>query len=107
MADREAIMDPQTAHDQFVHVRIIIGIVTGLSVTRLLTALFLADLADSAIKGAQSIFNAFGIAIRSGRLAALALIAAFVTDRRYHGIFVAVAIGAEVYWIASQFAVLE
>jgi hypothetical protein len=68
MADREASMDPQTAHDQFVHVRIIIGIVTGLSVTRLRPALFLADLADSAIKGAQSIFNAFGIGypIRQG-----------------------------------------
>ena len=32
-------MDPQLAHDQFVDVRIIIGIVTGLSVTRLLTGL--------------------------------------------------------------------
>ena len=32
-------MDPQLAHDQFVHIRIIIGIVTGLSVTRLLTGL--------------------------------------------------------------------
>jgi hypothetical protein len=32
-------MDPQLAHDQFIHIRIIIGIVTGLSVTRLLTGL--------------------------------------------------------------------
>jgi hypothetical protein len=32
-------MDPQLAHDQFIHVRIIIGIVTGLSVTRLLIGL--------------------------------------------------------------------
>ncbi|MEZ5833710.1 MAG: hypothetical protein R3D05_21270 [Dongiaceae bacterium] len=32
-------MDAQLAHDQFIHVRIIIGIVTGLSVTRLLTGL--------------------------------------------------------------------
>lgn len=31
----------------------------------------------------------------------------FVADRRYHGAFVAVAIAAEVYWIVSQFEVLE
>jgi DMSO/TMAO reductase YedYZ heme-binding membrane subunit len=30
-------MDQQLAHDQFIHIRIIIGIVTGLTVTRLLT----------------------------------------------------------------------
>jgi hypothetical protein len=194
-------MDPQLAHDQFVHIRIIIGIVTGLSVTRLLTglarfvqhpareriylvhlawafflllaivhfwwfefgleriavwtfavylfvicyaalffflcallfpdrmeeysgfaeyfhsrqkwfyallaALFLADLGDSAIKGAEH-FSAFGAAypIRQGVLAALALVAVFVPDRRYHGAFAAAAIAAEIYWIASQFAVL-
>ena len=195
-------MDPQLAHDQFVHVRIIIGIVTGLSVTRLLTglarfvqhpvrdriylvhlawafflllaivhfwwfefglerigvwtfeiylfvicyaalffflcallfpdrmdeyagfaeyfhsrqkwfyallgALFLADLGDTAIKGAEH-FSAFGAGypIRQGVLAALAFIAMFVADRRYHGGFVAAAIAAEVYWIVSQFDVLE
>ena len=32
-------MDPQRAHDWFIHARIIIGIVAGLSVTRLLTGL--------------------------------------------------------------------
>jgi hypothetical protein len=195
-------MDPQLAHDQFVHIRIIIGIVTGLSVTRLLTglarfvqhpgrdrvypvhlawalflllaivhfwwfefglerivvwrfemylfvigyaalffflcallfpdrideyagfaeyfhsrqrwfygllaALFLADLGDSAIKGAAH-FGSFGIGypIRQGALAALALVAMFVADRRYHGALAAVAIAAEVYWIASQFPVLD
>ena len=74
----------------------------------LLGALFLADLLDTAIKGAEH-FSAFGISypIRQGALAALAFAAMFVTDRRYHGAFVTVAIAAEVYWIASQFAVLE
>lgn len=32
-------MDPVAAHEQFFHVRVIIGIVTGLSLTRLLTGL--------------------------------------------------------------------
>jgi hypothetical protein len=32
-------MDPATAHDQFFHVRVIIGVITGLSITRLLTGL--------------------------------------------------------------------
>jgi len=32
-------MGPQLARDQFIHIRIIIGIATGLSVTRLLTGL--------------------------------------------------------------------
>ena len=74
----------------------------------LLAALFLADLIDTAIKGAGH-FSSFGAGypIRQGALAALAFIAMFVTDRRYHGAFAAVAIAAEVYWIASQFEVLE
>jgi len=194
-------MDPQLAHDQFIHIRIIIGIVTGLSVTRLLTglarfvqhpvrdriylvhlgwalflllaivhfwwfefglqrieiwtfeiylfvicyaalffflcallfpdrmdeysgfaeyfhsrqkwfygllgALFLADLLDTAIKGAEH-FSSFGTfyPIRQAALFALAIAAMFIPDRRYHGAFVVVAIGAELYWILSQFKVL-
>lgn len=74
----------------------------------LLAALFLADLIDTAIKGAAH-FTAFGVGypIRQGALAALALIAMFITDRRYHAAFAAVATAAEIYWIASQFEVLE
>jgi hypothetical protein len=70
--------------------------------------LFLADLGDTAIKGAEH-FSAFGAGypIRQGVLAALAFVAMFVSDRRYHGGFVAAAIAAEVYWIVSQFDVLE
>jgi hypothetical protein len=32
-------MDLLSTHDQFFHIRVIVGIVTGLSVTRLLTGL--------------------------------------------------------------------
>ena len=61
----------------------------------LLAALFLADLVDTAIKGADH-FSSFGVGypIRQGVLAALALIAMVVTDRRYHGAFAAIAIAA-------------
>jgi len=31
----------------------------------------------------------------------------FITDRRYHAAFAAVATAAGIYWIASQFEVLE
>jgi len=92
-------MDPQLAHDQFIHVRIIIGIVTGLSVTRLLTGL--ARFVQHPVRVWRRLSD------RQGALAALALIAMFVADRCYHGAFVTVAIAAEVYWIVSQFEVLE
>jgi hypothetical protein len=36
---RRGSMDPSTLHDQFFHVRVIVGVVTGLSVTRLLGGL--------------------------------------------------------------------
>jgi hypothetical protein len=195
-------MDQVLAHDQFIHVRIIIGIVTGLSVTRLLTglarfvqhpvrdriylvhlawafflllaivhfwwfefglqrieiwtfevyffvicyaalffflcallfpdrmdeysgfaeyfhsrqkwfygllgALILADLIDTAIKGMDH-FSSFGAfyPVRQGVLFALSIAAAFIADRRYHGAFALLAIAAEIYWIVSQFDVLE
>lgn len=73
----------------------------------LLGALFLADLLDTAIKGAEH-FSAFGIGypIRQGVLFVLAIAAMFIADRRYHGAFVVVGLVAEVYWILSQFQVL-
>jgi hypothetical protein len=82
--------------------------VTGLSVTRLLTRPVPCRPRRQRDQGRAEHFQCVRHRLSDpARLAALALIAAFVTDRRYHGIFVAVAIGAEVYWIASQFAVLE
>lgn len=73
----------------------------------LLGALFLADLLDTAIKGLEH-FSAYGpgYPIRQGVLCVLSIAAMFIADRRYHGMFVAVALAAEVYWILSQFQVL-
>jgi hypothetical protein len=73
----------------------------------LLGALFLADLLDTAIKGAEH-FASFGIEypIRQGILFVLAMAAMFIADRRYHAGFVVVGLAAEVYWILSQFQVL-
>jgi hypothetical protein len=191
-------MDPQTAHDAFFHVRVLIGIVTGLAVTRLLTglarfvqspsrvdpvhlgwvfflllgvmhfwwfefdlgrvarwtfqyyffvvsyaalffftcailfpdhmeeasyaeyfharqawfygllaAIFLVDMADTALKGAEH-FRSFGplYPVRQVGFAALAVVAIFVRDRRFHVGFVALALVAEVWWILRQFDVL-
>jgi hypothetical protein len=60
----------------------------------LLGALFLADLLDTAIKGAEH-FSSFGISypIRQAALFVLAIAAMFIANRRYHGAFVLVAIG--------------
>lgn len=74
----------------------------------LLGALFLADLVGTAIKGMDH-FSSFGTGypIRQGILFALSIAGMFIAARRCHGAFAALAIAAEVYWIVSQFAVLE
>jgi hypothetical protein len=85
------------AHDQFIHVRIIIGIVTGLAVTRLLTQhpvrdrIYLVHLAwacflplRSCISGGSSSTCSVSVLVRD-LLCGLVLL----------------------YWIASQFEVLE
>jgi hypothetical protein len=72
----------------------------------LLGALFLADLVDTAIK---EHFSSFGVSypIRQGVLFVLAMAATAIADRRYHATFVIIAIASEVFWILSQFQVLE
>lgn len=54
-------------------------------------------------------FSSFGAfyPVRQGVLFALSIAAMFIAGRRYHGAFAALAIAAEIYWIASQFEVLE
>ncbi|WP_162916510.1 hypothetical protein [Dongia deserti] len=54
-------------------------------------------------------FSAFGVfyPVRQGVLFALSIAAIFIADRRYHGAFALLAIAAEIYWIVSQFEVLE
>jgi hypothetical protein len=70
----------------------------------LLAAIFLADLVDSALKGAEHFrgMGAYYPAVQLG-LAALALIAVFVRDRRFHAWFVAIALVAELWSILRQF----
>jgi hypothetical protein len=74
----------------------------------LLAALFLVDLADTALKGAAH-FRSYGISypIQQSMLAALAVAAMFVKPRWVHGSFAALAILIEVAWILRQFEVLE
>jgi len=191
-------MDPEALHDQFFHVRVIVGVVTGLSVTRLLgglarfvqhpetervypvhlgwtfflllavleywwfefalsrlgewsfptyvfvivyaalffftcvvlypdhleeydgfadyfharqdwfygllATLFVVDLADSALKGAAHL-AALGplYPLRQLLLAALALVAMRVRNRRFHIAFVTLALVAQVVWIGRHY----
>lgn len=73
----------------------------------LLGSLFLVDLIDTAVKGADY-FATLGIIypIRQGVLFASSVAAMFIADRRYHAVFVLVGLAAEIYWILSQFEVL-
>ncbi len=70
----------------------------------LLALLFLVDIVDTLIKGAEH-FNAVGVdyPYRQVVLAALSMGAIFVADRRYHIAFVIVALGAQLWWIALDF----
>lgn len=74
----------------------------------LLACLFLIDLVDTAVKGAEH-FRAYGIAypIQQSVLAVLAFTAMFVRWRWYHKALVVVAILTEVSWILRQFDVLS
>lgn len=74
----------------------------------LLAGLFVVDLVDSAVKGAEH-FHALGrdYPIRQGVLCALALAAMFIEDRRYHAAFVSLGLIAQVVWILGQFEVLS
>ena len=73
----------------------------------LLGGLFLIDLVDTALKGAAH-FHALGAyyPARQGILFGLAVAAMFVAGRRYHAVFVAAALLAQVIWILSEFDVL-
>jgi hypothetical protein len=70
----------------------------------LLAAVFLADMADTALKGAEH-FRFLGplYPLRQLALAAFAIIAACVRDRRFHAAFVALALAAEVWSILRHF----
>ncbi|HEY3149997.1 MAG TPA: hypothetical protein VGJ75_26780 [Dongiaceae bacterium] len=54
-------------------------------------------------------FSSFGVSypIRQGVLFILAMAATAIADRRYHATFVIIAIASEIFWILSQFQVLE
>ncbi|HET6157524.1 MAG TPA: hypothetical protein VFE34_04195 [Dongiaceae bacterium] len=74
----------------------------------LLGPLFLADPLDTAIKGAEH-FSSFGIIypIRQLVLFALAMVVMFISSRRHHASFAILGIISEIYWILSQFQVLD
>lgn len=74
----------------------------------LLAGLFAVDMIDTAIKGAAH-FAALGpqYVVRQALLTGLSLLGIWMTDRRYHLGFVIFALGAQIWWIASQFAVLS
>lgn len=70
----------------------------------LLGALFAIDVIDTALKGSEH-FQSLGpeYPIRQAALFALAVIAMFVKDKRYHAIFVVAALIAQVLWIVRRF----
>lgn len=74
----------------------------------LLGGLFVVDLIDTAVKGTAH-FQALGLEypIRQAVLVAMAIAAMFIADRRYHAVFVSLGLIAEIYWILSQFEVLD
>jgi hypothetical protein len=74
----------------------------------LLAALFVVDLIDTALKGADH-FKALGAfyPARQAVFCALAVLAIFVKDLRFHQIFVVLCLIAQVVWIVTQFEVLR
>lgn len=74
----------------------------------LLAAIFLVDIADSAGKGIDHL-TSLGRAYlwRQPVLAALALVAIFVRNRRFHAGFLIVALGTQIWLIARHFDVLD
>lgn len=73
----------------------------------LIAAIFVADIVDTAVKGRDHL-QSFGTLypVVGGVLAAVAVAAIFVQDRRFHRAFVLVVLGIEVWWIFLHFAVL-
>ena len=73
----------------------------------LLAAIFLFDIADTALKGAAHL-HAFGrgYPVVLGELAAVALAAIRIRDRRFHAGFVVAVLALEAWWILRQFDVL-
>ncbi len=73
----------------------------------LLAAIFLADLADTALKGTAHL-RSFGTLypVMTVLLAAIAVTAIFIRDRRFHAVFVIAVLAIEVWWILRQFDVL-
>ncbi|MFN3003793.1 hypothetical protein [Mycolicibacterium wolinskyi] len=74
----------------------------------LLAVMFLIDLVDTAIKGADY-FHSLGTeyVVKQVVLVVCSLIAVFVADKRYHLTFVVVAIVYQVFWIVRLFDVLQ
>lgn len=73
----------------------------------LLSAIFVFDVIDSAMKGADHL-RSFGLEypLRQASLFALSVIAMFVNDRRYHAAFVIAALAYQGWWILRAFDVL-
>lgn len=74
----------------------------------LLAGLFAIDLADTALKGVEH-FRALGwqYPVRQGVQLVLALVAMQVRDHRFHMAFVGAVLIAQLWWIVSQFNVLN
>lgn len=74
----------------------------------LLAAIFLADMVDTSLKGPAHLAALGPLYLwRQSLLAVLAVIAAFVKDRRYHAAFVLLALLAQLAWIIQHFEVLD
>ncbi len=72
-----------------------------------LALIFLLDLIDTRIKGADY-FRSFGIEypLRQAAFALCAIIAVFVPSRRYQAAFVIIGLVYQLFWILRQFEVL-
>jgi hypothetical protein len=74
----------------------------------LIAAIFLVDLVDTAIKGSAH-FHAYGIIypIRNVTFAVMAIVAMFVSDRRFHLALAISALAFQSFWILRAFSTLQ
>ncbi|BCP54400.1 hypothetical protein K32_30170 [Kaistia sp. 32K] len=74
----------------------------------LIAVIFLVDLVDTAIKGSAH-FQSFGIIypIRNIVYATVAIVAMFVSDKRFHLTIAILALGFQTFWILRAFSTLQ
>ncbi|WP_029076159.1 hypothetical protein [Kaistia adipata] len=74
----------------------------------LIAVIFLVDLVDTAIKGSAH-FHSFGIVYPARNLiyAGMAIVAMFVSDKRFHLAIAICALAFQVFWILRAFSTLQ